>query len=476
MAKQKMKKKTKTTLIVVGSIVLALVILIGIMVHNVKSAMGNFTAYLSGVQAQELTGHDMSTSIGATGTVTSQNVVSVTSDLNCKIKELPVAVGDYVEEGDVLCVFDDSDVQEQIKALESQLSTSQKLAAKQTEIMKRTLQEAKDAQTKQVAQADQDVADAQKTYDNATTAYNNAVAALNNAKNAAEPDEAAIAEAQAKADSAYAEQQAAKSALETAKRTKTSVEESAAAAVQSAQDSVDTDAISDSGNSDVTKQLSELYRQLDDMKVVAEQSGIITSLNVSQGSLANGTLMKIEDSKNLKVTVSIKEKDILKLKEGMKATVKADAIKDQEYQGTVSKVINFASVSDDSGMSGGSAGGYSAEITIDGDSELLLGMTAKVDITVNEAGEALAVAYDSVVTDENGSSYVYRAIEQESGMYLIERVNVTTGAESDYYTEIISDALSEGDLIISIPEEVEEGEEVTVYTDEDDFSIYLNEE
>ena len=294
--------------------------------------------------------------------------------------------------------------------------------------------------------------------------------------NAAEPDEAAISEAQVQADSAYAEQQSAKSALETAKRTKTSVEESTAAAVQSAQDSVDTDAISGSSNSDVTKQLSELYRQLDDMKVVAEQSGIITSLNVSQGSLANGTLMKIEDSKNLKVTVSIKEKDILKLKEGMKATVKADVIKDQEYQGTVSRVINFASGSDDSAMSGGSAGGYSAEITIDGDSELLLGMTAKVNITVNEAGESLAVAYDSVVTDENGSSYVYRAIEQDSGMYLVERVNVTKGAESDYYTEIISDALSEGDLIISVPEEVEEGEEVTVYTDEDDFSIYLNEE
>lgn len=469
MAKQKMKKKTKIILAVVAVVVLLIVVFVAKMVSAVKTSMGELSTYMYGIQAQTLEEHDLSTSISATGKVESQNVVSVTTDLNCKIKELPVSLGDYVEEGDVLCVFDDSDVRDQIAELERQLSTSEKLAAKQTEILQRTLKDAKDAQTKEVAQAAQDVADAQKAYDDATTAYNNAKSALDTAKAAEVPDELAIQEAQAVSDAAYEQQQAAKSALDAAKRTQSSVEDSCASAVQSAQDSLDTDAISGSGNSELSKQLSQLYRQLDEMTIVAEQSGIITVLNVSQGDIPNGALMQIADSKNLKVTVSIKEKDILKLAEGMKATVKADAIGEKEYKATVSKVINFATSSGNE-MSGESSGsGYSAEIVIDGNSELLLGMTAKVDIVVTEAKTALSVAYDSIVTDEDGTSYVYRAVEQENEMYLVERVDVTTGQEGDYYTEVISDELSEGDLIISYPEEVEEGAEVSVFTDEDDI-------
>lgn len=470
MAKKKMKKKTKIILAVVAAVVLLLVILIAKLVSGVKSSVEDMGAYMYGVQAQVLEQQDLSTSISATGTVESQNVVSVTTDLTCKIKELPVSLGDYVEEGDVLCVFDDSDVRDQISELESQLSTSEKLAAKQTEILQRSLQEAKDAQTKEVAQAAQDVTDAQKAYDDATTAYNNAKAELDAAKAAAEPDELTIQAAQEKADAAYEMQQSCKSTLDAAKRTKTSVEDNCASAVQSAQDSLDTDAISGSGNTELSKQLSQLYRQLDEMTIVAEQSGLITALNVSQGDIPNGTLMQIADSKNLKVTVSIKEKDILKLAEGMSATVKADAIGDTEYKATVSKVINFATSSGDA-YSEDSSGGYSAEIVIDGDSELLLGMTAKVNIVLFEAPETLAVAYDSIATDEDGNSYVYRALEQEDGLYLVERVDITTGQESDYYTEVISDDLTEGDLIISYPEEVEEGTEVSVYTDEDDIFL-----
>ncbi|MCI5620010.1 MAG: efflux RND transporter periplasmic adaptor subunit [Lachnospiraceae bacterium] len=471
MAKTKMKKKTKIILAVVAVVVLLLAILVIKIASAVKTSVSELNTYMYGVQAQTLEEHDLSTAISATGKVESQNVVSVTSDLNCKIKELPVALGDYVEEGDVLCVFDDSDVRDQISQLESQLSTSEKLAAKQTEILQRSLKDAKDSQTKEVAQAAQDVADAQKAYDDATTAYNNAKSALDTAKAAEVPDELAIQNAQAVADAAYEQQQAAKSALDTAKRTQSSVETSCASAVQSAQDSLDTNSISGSGNADLTKQLSQLYRKLDEMTIVAEQSGIITVLNVSQGDIPNGALMQIADDKNLKVTVSIKEKDILKLAEGMKATVKADAIGEEEYKATVSKVINFATSSGNE-MSGESSKGYSAEIVVDGDSDLLLGMTAKVDIIVTEAKTALSVAYDSIATDEDGTTYVYRAVEQEDGLYLIERVDVTVGQEGDYYTEISSDELNEGDLIVSYPEEVEEGSEVTIITDEDDiFSV-----
>ena len=100
--------------------------------------------------------------------------------------------------------------------------------------------------------------------------------------------------------------------------------------------------------------------------MVASQSGVITQLNVSKGSIpANGSLMRIEDDTTLKVNVNIKEKDILKLAAGQKASISADAIgSDQVFSGTVDKVVNFASKSAASDGSS-STSGYSATIALE---------------------------------------------------------------------------------------------------------------
>lgn len=56
--------------------------------------------------------------------------------------------------------------------------------------------------------------------------------------------------------------------------------------------------------------------------------------------------MRIEDDGNLKVTVNIREQDILKISEGMNARITCDAVgSDQVFSGQVIRVINFASAS-----------------------------------------------------------------------------------------------------------------------------------
>lgn len=471
-----MKKKKKRIIVILVIAVILIAVIVSV-VRCSSNVAGAIDQMANTVQALPLEEQDLSSSINASGTVESQNVYSVTTDLTCKVKELKVAVGDHVEAGQELCVFDDTDVREQIATLEAQVSAAEKLSAKQNQIAERSLQDAKDDQAAQIASANASITDAQTAYDKAVSDYNNAKSQLDTAN--ANGDEAQAAALQEQLSAYDATVQQAQAALKSARDNLPQVERTTNQAIQSAQDTVDTNALSDSTNSDTAKELAKLYRQLDQMTVTAPQAGIITQLNVAQGSIPNGALMQIEDNANLKVKVSIKEKDIVKVAEGMTAKITSDALPDQTSAGVVNKVINFASSqaqSADSSTSQGTTGSaYSAEINVDAGSSLLLGMSVKVEITLKESGTALAVPYDSIVTEEDGSSYVYKGTEKEDGLYQIEKVPVTVGDSSDYYTGITSDQLAAGDLIVSSPDEVSEGDEIPLYVPEDGTASYVTE-
>ncbi len=437
--KQKKRKKKVIGIIAIVVVVMAAVVVI----RAIAGASGE--AGNAGIPVQRYEKQDLSQKINVTGVVESQKVLAVSTDLTCKVSQLNVSLGDYVNEGDVLCVFDDTQIREKIGELEAQASEAEKLAAKQNEIAKRALTQAQDSRTSQVNSAQDGVNKLQNDYNDAVNQYN----AL---KDNGSEEEAAAYTAMKNLESALSE---AKNNLDMVKRT-------ADEAVLSAQDTLDINAIAENNNNDVTKALSELYRQLDEVNVKAGQSGIITMLNISEGSIANGILMQIEDNKNLKIKVNIKEKDILKLSKGMKVTITSDALKDKEYAGEIIRVINFsASGNSELGLNAGSTGGYSADISVSDDSELLLGMSAKVSIVTNENGEELSVAYDSIVEDET-EAYVYKAVLKEGNKYTVEKVVVTVGKQNDYYTQVTSDRLKEGDLIISYPEMVSDGEEVVI--------------
>lgn len=82
-------------------------------------------------------------------------------------------------------------------------------------------------------------------------------------------------------------------------------------------------------------------------------------------------------------------------------------------------------------------------------------------ILVSDEEKSLAVSYDSII-DEDGNSYVYKAVADSNGKYKIEKVKVTKGTDSTYYTGITSDDLAEGDYIVSYPDSVTEGELVDI--------------
>lgn len=396
-----------------------------------------------GAEVQILQPQDLSSAISTTGTVESQTVVSVASDLTYKIKELPVHLGDRVEAGQTLCVFDDTELKQEIAELEKVISESKRLSSKQSEINKRALEEAKTARTEALAEAQANINSAKALYDTAKANY------------------------EAYGMEYYAEYAEAESNYKSAQSAYTQTDRSTNATIQSCQDAIDTE--SSSSDSATAKQLAELKRKLEKTTVTAESSGIITSIRVNQGSVhTGGELMTIQDNTKMKVVVSLTETDVVKIKEGMTAEITANALEDEVISGTVSKVINFSTGSSAPMGEDGTAntgGGYSAEILIDVPGNLLLGMTAKVRIMLEQVGEVLAVPYDSIGTDEDGNSYVYQAVPGNGNSYTAKKVPVETGVEADYYTQISSDELSEGDYILSYPEMYSDGDSVTINPD-----------
>ncbi len=425
------------------------VVLLGTVLFFLKTSRNANTETQVPVQRADV--QDLSQYVTGSGTVRSQNVVSVTSDLTAKVKQLNVALGDTVKKGQVLCVFDSSDIEDQIQVLENQISEAQSAADTQRQSAQRAL--------------DQAVSERDATLESDQQAINSATEDLNMAK--AELQDALAEEPQNSARITAAQQSVkdAQSALSEAQQTYKADAQSLNANVQSAQSTLDSIAASDI--SQTSAELDKLRQQLAKVTVTAPQDGIVTNLNISVGSVPAGALMTIQDPKALQVTVNVGEKDILKLASGQKALISSDALPDKDIQGTVVRVINFASADSSSGqgMNTGvsTSATYSADIRVEGqDSGLLLGMSVSAKIYLSESQEKkLSVPYDSVATAEDGTQYVYRAVQQDDG-YRIEKVTLETGTAGSYYVAVENSDLKQGDLVVTAPGTVTEGQIVQI--------------
>ena len=412
------KKKKKKVLIIVLVIVALLAVLIGTAVHNVTKAV---EMVMNTVEVEPVQLRDLSDTISLKGTIAGASSTNVTSKAVAEITAMNVQVGDIVQEGDVLCTLDSASIEEKIADLEKSVSNAQAVSSINSQQTQTAVQQALEDQETQLASAQRQVDDAQTNYNVAETQYNNG-----------EIDFPTLL--------------ASKRALESAKASYDATLESTNRAIENAQLQVELDKYKDSDASSKDT-LDSLREQLADCEVVAPCSGVVTSVNVRVGDI-NGekvTILTIEDTSSLKLVATVDEADILKLQEGMAATVTADATGEEKINGTVSRVVRVKSQS--TGGTDATAGGYSVEITID-NKDLLIGMAAKAKVMLKEKGEVLAIPYDLIQYDEDGNAFVLVAEAGEDGSATAVRKNIEVGEEVDYYTEIIGGDLKEGDMLI----------------------------
>ena len=278
-----------------------------------------------------------------------------------------------------------------------------------------------DAANAAIAQADSQLPALQSAYENAVAVRENAESQLNTAKQNCNYD--SLYQAYSAADTAC---QQAKTAYDQADSAVTQAQTS----LETAQDLLENGSASD--------QIEELTEQIADCTLTASASGTITSIGATVGSAANqATVATIQDTDHLKVAVTIDEDDIKRVAVGQKAVIKSDATGEEEIAGTVTQVSLTAS----SGT-GGSSGGFAAEVTVDGeDSGLLVGLSAQAEIIFTQADDVYTVPYDAVTQDESGQDVIYvRESEQDEWT----AVPVTVGMETDYYVAVSGEGLSDG--------------------------------
>ena len=446
--KTKPKKGKKKVVIIV---LVVLIIAAAVIGNAVKNMTSQVATAVNTVEVEPVQKRDLSDTISLKGTVSGITKNNATSKALAEITAVNVQVGDIVKEGDVLCTLDSSTIKDQIADLEKDMSDTNATNSINSQQTAETVSRAQEDQQTQLA-------DAQKTIDDAKEAYR--------------VQNIMWDQSEEKSDAEFQSLIAAQKAIKDAEEAYQKVLETTNRAIADAQLAVELDKYKTTDSTSKDK-LTDLKEQLADCNITAPCGGVVTAVNVSVGDVnadSKTALVTIEDTSSLKMVATVEEADILKIEEGMKATVTADAMGDETINGTVTRVVRVKGQSTGSDGQTTTSGGYSVEISLD-NTELLIGMEAKAKVMIKEKGEVLAVPYDLVKTDDDGNSYVLVAEANADGSATAVKKNITVGEEVDYYTEVTGGDLSEGDkLVYDYSGTVTEGQQFTpeqMYSEQD---------
>jgi len=244
--------------------------------------------------------------------------------------------------------------------------------------------------------------------------------------------------------------------------------------------------------------LRKARHDLNQVRITAEMSGIITGLNVEAGESAiMGTLnnpgtilLTISDLSEIEAEVRVDETEVVLVKPGQKAVVRLDAHPDTTYAGVVTEVGNSA-IRSQIGL-GQESVDFKVKVAIqDSIPDVRPGLSASVDITVAEDHDVLAVPIqcltvrdeerlererrrgkkaneeaeaDTAGTDDEGKK---RDIEGvfvvEDGVAHFRPVRVGIAGQSHF---VIESGLSEGQEVVSGPfktiNDLRDGERVKI--------------
>lgn len=267
-------------------------------------------------------------------------------------------------------------------------------------------------------------------------------------------------------DIAKAQQDAAEQSADTAKQQQAATENSIAQQIDTLKDNLIGSQIAAQSTKSQEIAIQSLQKNLADATITAPVSGVVTAVYAEEGQPGNGLLFVIEDTDALKITTNIREYDVGNIEVGMPVVIRSDATGDKEISGTVTYIAPAANKTENGNTltADDSTVEFEAEVQVnDADSGLRIGMNTRLTVLLEERSDVYGVPYDSVVEKADGSEVVY-AVEPSSekeGSYVVTEVPVTTGLETDFYIEVSGDGITDGLSIVSDPQSVAPGMEVT---------------
>lgn len=203
------------------------------------------------------------------------------------------------------------------------------------------------------------------------------------------------------------------------------------------------------GKDDITVTETEIARLQKDQAAPAPLlspiSGTITKMSVSPGgAVSSGAeAFTIIDYQDLSATIQVDELDVLKIHQGLKATLQLDAIPEKTYNGKVSMIANEGAIKN--GVST-----FGVTIHLDQPGEIKAGMSAQATILVEQKKNILVLPIESVI--QQGNQYVVQKARVSAGTQNVQpdtttEQKVSIGIHDDSQIEIKS-GLKEGDLVV----------------------------
>lgn len=458
------KKGNKKWMIIVA-VVLVLALVIGLAI----SGTGQKQKQKAGGSVELVTKRTIANSITANGSVEAANTESLTGgSYGMKVETVNVKLGDVVAAGDIICVFNTDDLDEQIKNVQDNIADAKKDKQEQLADYDKQIADRKDTNAKNLAEAKENLANAEeklkKEQDELAKweqkyadglARNDDEDPMNDMRITEELELVSTINSQkASVDSAQSRVDTYKSRVEDLEDVDTSNLEDAK---KNYADQMDNTIES------YEDRLESLTEQKNDATIRTGISGVVTGINVTAGANFNGgTIANIEGVDVFIVEAQVEEYDVADVAVGMKVLVKTDATRDVEIEGVITYVAPRATNSGSSSMDGlaGLMGGGMDTSSITGGSgsatylvkielkeqndRLRLGMNAKTSIITEESTDTWSVPYDAVFTREDGTTYLQEITgKDEEGNYVTKELDVTIGLQGTYYVEVISDNVSE---------------------------------
>ena len=366
---------------------------------------------------------NLTATVGATGTVHSNQNAILSWQTNGTVEDVMVQIGDRVSEGAILATLEKTSLSQNIILAEADLVNAQQAlndllnsdtAAAQARI---ALSEAEEAL--ETAQDYRDSLDEPYEYEKIVykTIQGRRVPTLKTVK-VDEADDETKEEADQELALAQAQYDDAKREWE---RLADGIDQ---ADVDAAQARVDA--------AQATLNLAHLS---------APFEGTVTQVDVMPGDqVSAGTVaFRIDDLSRLLVDVELSEVDINNVSLGQTVSLSFDAILDQEYTG---KVVEVGQIGND--VQGAVNFKVSVEL-VEGDHQVRPGMTAAVNIVVKEINDAILIPNRAV-----------RLVDGKRVVYLLKNgfpdmVEIRLGASDESMSVLVSDTVQEGDKVILNP-------------------------
>ncbi len=456
----KIWKKNKKLIIILGSILLAIVLCVVTLLVIRSRRLGQ-----SAFQTEIITKGDLTSLVGATGTVRANQTATLTWQTTGRIGEIKVEVGDRVRAGDVLATLATDSLSQAIILAQADLVSAQRnldnlinsdLAAAQAQLNLANAEQQLDlaegritssnwqrGDQEQIDAAEAQLILAKQARDRAQSAFD-AVSSLP-AENASYAFALSnLSAAQQKVDTAQANLDWFQGKWS---NTEVAINTANLAVAQARFDDAlrEWNRLKDGPDPEDVQaaqaRVNALQATIGMASLKAPFAGIVTEVNCLEGDqVGMGTAsFRIDDLSRLIVDVEVPEIDINRIETGQKVSITFDAIQGATYNGEIVEVARAGDILQ---------GVVNFNITIklnDADDQVLPGMTAAVNVIIEQLADVLMVP-NRAIRVRDGKMVVYLL---QNGQAV--PVEIEVGASSDTYSQIISGDVNENDSVVLNP-------------------------